>query len=391
MGWAIATGTSGSVLPNMMVGATPVRNYLDSSLEGIEELDASTFHEKILTDRDNCDRCAVNCKLVVEYQSADAKHSIDRRYGGPEYETLGGLGALCAVTDILAVAKANELCAAYGLDTISAGGTIAFAMECVEKGLLEPDDDGFAPRFGDGDSLVEAIERIALRKGMGNLLAEGSARAAQELGGEALEMSVTVKGQELPLHEPRLKNAMGLGYAISPTGADHMANMDDLFATHDFMDVCARLSELGFEIPLPLYGLEEQKLKAYVTEVAYKNFLDSAVICHFYPYIYQHIVDAINGATGWEIDRDTILQAGKRIMTMGRLYLKREGFQTHDDRLPSRTLQPHTHADGPIAGKAMSEVELKDALKRFYLEMGWDENGEPLKETIRELKLEWIQ
>jgi len=388
MGWAIATGTSGSVLPNMMVGATPVRNYLDSYLEGIEQLDASTFHEKILKDRDNCDRCAVSCKLVVEYQSAEANRKIDPRYGGPEYETLGGLGALCAVTDILAVAKANELCAAFGIDTISMGGTAAFAMECFEKGLLPADEDGFVARFGDGDSLVELIQRIAFRSGIGDRLAEGSERVANQLGGQAREMAVTVKGQELPLHEPRLKNAMGLGYAFSATGADHMANMDDMFATHDFMDVCARLQELGFEIPLPLYGLDDNKLKAYVTEVAYKNFLDSAVICHFYPYIYEHMVDAINGATGWNIDRDYILETGKRIVTMGRLFLIREGFSAEDDRLPARTLQPHVHADGPLAGKAMSEAELKDGLTRFYREMGWNARGIPELETLKDLEIE---
>jgi aldehyde:ferredoxin oxidoreductase len=141
MGWAIAAGTSGSVQFNHDAGATAINNYRDGVFNGVENLDAAGFFPALLRERDTCNKCPVRCKLVVEKEDI-----IDGRYGGPEYESIGALGPLCKVNDAVAVAKANELCAAYGLDTISTGGTIAFAMEAAEKNLLEGED---LPHFGD--------------------------------------------------------------------------------------------------------------------------------------------------------------------------------------------------------------------------------------------------
>lgn len=382
MGWAISRGTSGSVKFNHDSGGTAIHNYQDGVFAGIENLDGNSLFQTLVKDRDTCEHCPVRCKLVVEH-TGDV--SIHPRYGGPEYETIGAFGPLCMVNDAVMVAKAHELCSAYGLDTISTGGTIAFAMECAEKGLLSGFD--FVPQFGDGHSLLQAIEAIAARQGIGDWMAEGSARMAQRLGGSAPDYCVTARGQELPLHDPRLKHTLAMGYALSATGADHMHNLNDTFANFPGSDVCARLKEMGIATPLPLFGIEPVKMDAFITETAFKNFLDSAVICHFYPYEYKHMVDAINGAAGWDITPDEINQIGTRIITLARLYLLREGFTAADDALPARAY--HRLADGPIAGKALTPAELTDALQQYYQHMDWDKNGVPNENAMKSLKIDF--
>jgi aldehyde:ferredoxin oxidoreductase len=381
MSWAISYGTSGSVKFNHDSGATGVRNYQDAVLEGIENIDAATIFPLLIKDRDTCNRCPVRCKLVVGH---DGEITIEEKYGGPEYESIGGLGTLCGITDPVIVAKANELCAAYGLDTISTGGTIAFTMNCVQEGLLEGFD--FLPTFDDGEALLKSIQLIADRSGIGDWMAEGSYRMAERIGNAAVPFLAVSRKQEFPLHDPRLKNAMGMGYALSATGADHMHNLNDTFATFDGGDVCARLRELGFETPLELWGISDKKIDAYVFETAFKNFLDSAVICHFYPYEYHHMVDALNGAGGWNLDRDDINQIGDRIITLARLYLLREGFTLADDTLSERAY--YRLSEGPIAGKSLTPPELADALQRYFKRMNWTETGVPSPEVLTELGLE---
>jgi aldehyde:ferredoxin oxidoreductase len=381
MGWAISRGTSGSVKFNHDSGATAIHNYQDGVFTEIENLDGDSLFRTLVKDRDTCEHCPVRCKLVIEHTG---EIPINPRYGGPEYESIGALGPLCMVNDAVMVAKAHERCSAYGLDTISTGGTIAFAMECAEKGLLSEFD--FKPQFGDGLSMLRSIEAIAAREGIGDWMAEGSARMAQRLGGSAPDYCVTARGQELPLHDPRLKNAMGMGYALSATGADHMHNLNDTFANFPGSDVCARLKEMGIETPLPLFGIAPVKIEAFITETAFKNFLDSAVICHFYPYEYKHMVDAINGATGWVITTDEINQIGTRIVTMARLYLLREGFTHSDDTLDKRAYQ--ALVDGPIAGKAMTPEMLAQAIESYFVRMGWDQNGVPSASALQSLGID---
>lgn len=381
MSWAISYGTAGSVGSNHDNGSTAIRNYQDGKLAGIENLVHENFFPKFVSDRDTCSHCPVNCKLVVEYEEDSIK--IEGAYGGPEYESFGGLGPLCAVTDPAAVAKANELCAAYGLDTISTGGTIAFAMECQEKGLLG--DYEFQPEFGNGGDLLTAIHQIAQREGLGDLIAEGSARMSAEIGSETAEFLAVARGQEFPFHDPRFKNTTGMGYALSPTGADHMHNLLDNFANFADSDVCARLGEMGVETPLPLWGISEQKVQGYIYEAAFKNVLDSAVICHFYPYEYKHLVEALNAAGGWDVNEDEINQIGARIINLARLYLLREGFTHADDSISARAF--YALKEGPINGKAMDEDELAQAIQLYFEKMGWDAQGVPTPETLSGLKI----
>jgi aldehyde:ferredoxin oxidoreductase len=375
MAWAVEGGTSGSTKYLHDIGSTPVRNFTEPVFEDIERVDGAHLFERMLKGRDTCATCPVHCKVVLEHE--DDRFPISSQYGGPEYESIGALGPLCEIGDPVAVAKANELCEAYGLDTISTGVTIAFVMEALDRGLLElPSGEEPGPRFGDGDALVESVKRIALRQGLGDRMAEGSLRMAQEMGESALSMVVATKGQELPMHDPRLKNAFGLGYALSATGADHMHNMDDTFVNNPDSPNSIRLRSLGIDAPLPLYGLSEEKIRAFIFETAFMNFMDCAVVCDFYPYVYEHMVSAVNGATGWDITQEEIVEIGTRIVNMGRAFLVREGFSSEDDMLPERVFQAHD--SGPTAGMALTPEELQEALQTYYRLMGWDSEGHPL-------------
>jgi aldehyde:ferredoxin oxidoreductase len=184
------------------------------------------MRDTIPVGRGACAACAVRCKRAVQ---VGEPYNVDPQYGGPEYESLAALGSNTGVDDLLILAKANELCAAYGLDTISTSATIAFAMECFDNGqLTESDTGGLKLCWGDGLLLLRLIDQIAHRDGFGDLVAEGVARMAKEVEPRAEAYAVHVKGQEMPMHEPRTKHGMALGYALSPTRADHMHNLDDL-------------------------------------------------------------------------------------------------------------------------------------------------------------------
>lgn len=381
MGWAISYGTAGSVQFNHDNGSTGIRNYQAGVLQGIENLGPDNFFPNFVSERDTCSHCPVCCKLVVDYEDENIK--IEGKYGGPEYESFGGLGPLCAVNDPAAVAKANELCAAYGLDTISTGGTIAFAMECQEKGLLV--DYDFQPQFGDGADLVAAVHKIAIREGIGDLMAEGSVRMSAQIGPQTAAFLAEARGQELPLHDPRFKNTAGMGYALSPTGADHMHNLLDNFANFAGSDACTRLGEMGLETPLPLWGISDHKVQGYLHEVAYKHVMDSALICHFYPFEYQHMVSALSAAGGWDITKQEVDAIGQRIANLARLYLLREGFSHADDTISARAFFPTK--EGPIAGKTLNPDELAQAMQVYFKKMGWDADGVPSAERLAELKL----
>jgi aldehyde:ferredoxin oxidoreductase len=292
---------------------------------------------------------------------------------------------MTGVSDPWFVSKANELCAAYGLDTISTGATIAFTMNCVQDSLALEGD--FRPQFGSGEDLLECIHLISRREGLGELMARGSFRMAEVVGQGSEAYLAGSRQQELPFHDPRLKNITGLGYALSPTGADHMHNLIDNFANFPGSDVCKRLEEMGQEVPIPLFGITPEKVEAYGYEAAFKHVMDSAVICHFYPYEYHHLVEAFSAAGGWmDFTKDEVDQIGRRIITMARLFILREGSSAAEDRLAARSF--YKLADGPIAGRVMPENELLSGLQTYYQHMGWDEEGRPHGKILSDLEID---
>ncbi|MFN8524849.1 MAG: aldehyde ferredoxin oxidoreductase family protein [Chloroflexota bacterium] len=379
-------GTAGGLRGLSLAGGLPTFNFQEGSFEGNEKITGETMRDTILVKRDTCYACAVRCKRVVEVtEPEDLK--VDPKYGGPEYESLGALGSNCGIDDLKVLAKANELTAIYGLDTISCGMAISWAMECTEKGLLSAADlGGEQCRFGHSEDLLNAIHAIAFRRGkLGNLLAEGVKRASDQIGRGTDEYALHVKGQELPMHEPRIKHALGMGYTVSPTGACHMHNMHDTAYTADNPGF-ARIREFKNFQPISVHGFDENKLDLFVHHSTWRHFLDSVGLCHFLPYSPSQVNAVVSGMTGWDTDIWELLGTGRRAATMARLFNIREGFTDKDDALPKRFYQEFRNHNSST-GKPLVESEVDAARVGYYKAMGWDEHGVPTRETLEELGL----
>jgi aldehyde:ferredoxin oxidoreductase len=392
MKWAAAglgRATQDSLMGHHHLGGLPTRNFGQPVFPRPELLSGERNYEMFLKGRDTCQACPVSCKQVFENEDPDPSRRLDPVYGGAEYEAMGAFGSCCGVEDNLAVLKANELSNAYGLDAISTGMSIAFAMECFENGILTTaDTGGLELSWGNADSLVRAVEMIALRTGFGDVLAEGVARMAARFGPAAEPFNVTVKGQELPMHEPRLKQALGVGYAVAPVGADHMMNMHDTAVEREGETLKRVNAAMDVPIgPVPRNVLNEDKMQLFFHEVNWRHFQDCAVNCHFYCYEYHHLAEALSGVTGVEYGIHDILAVGARAQTLSRLFNLREGFTAADDVIPRRVMQAFDA--GPLQGIEVKAEAFDWAKHRFYELMHWDaQTGEPTAECLSELELD---
>ena len=334
----------------------------------------------------------MKCKRVVEVHDPDL--DVDPVYGGPEYETLTFFGSMCGVGDLKLLAKASAEANKYGMDTISCGATIAWAMEAKAKGLL--DDQGLGLAFGDGHSVLRAIEAIALRQGVGDQLAEGSLRAAQQVGQAAVDLTITVKGQELPAHMPQHKRSLGLIYAVNAFGADHQSSEhDSMLKTKPESLHRKRLNQLGDFPALDLRDLSDDKVRfAYRTQCFY-SALDTLGLCQFVwgpswqLYGPSETVELVRAATGWDATLEELLQAGERKMLLMRAFNAREGIGKSADTLPRKLFTPLT-GQGPTAGVALTTEEFERARDAYYRLAGFDpDTGHPTKAKLGELGLEW--
>jgi aldehyde:ferredoxin oxidoreductase len=373
-------GTGAGMAGFEAAGNLPVRNFRDGLFPAVGKIDARVVRDTIRIKMDACFGCPVRCKKVVEVKEP---YSVDPAYGGPEYETLAALGSNCGIDDLRAIAKGNELCGAYSLDTISTGGVIAFAMECFENGLLTlKDTGGLKLRFGNAEAMLKLIELIARRQGIGSLLADGTLKAAQQIGRGAEQLAMQVKGLEAGMHEPRAKPGLGLGFMVNPHGADHCCNL------HDTMYVVEgqmrELRPLGILEPVPLDDIGPRKVALFRFIQLKRIMFDSAVLCLFLPYSLEQAARAIAAATGWDTGVMEQLRVAERILTIARLFNIREGFTAADDKLPQRFFQPKT--DGVLANKPLDPAKLEKAKSYYYTLMGWDaRTGVPLPEKLEEL------
>ncbi|HEY3315747.1 MAG TPA: aldehyde ferredoxin oxidoreductase family protein [Bacillota bacterium] len=367
-------------------GGLPTRNFKDGSFEGAAKIDGKTLRDTLLIGRDSCYACATNCKRVVEVKEGQGPFAVDPHYGGPEYETLAALGSLCGVDDLVAVCKAAELCNAYVLDTISTGVVIAFAMECYERGILTAKDTGGLDlRFGNGAALVEMVERIAHRLGLGDLLAEGVARAAEKLGPRARALAMHVRGQEIPMHEPRLKYGLGVGYMVSPTGADHCHNIHDTIYAKRVDSVAC----LGVLEPMPTDELSPRKIRLLKRFVDLRHTINSLGLCEFVNWTFADQVELVRAATGWQTSLLELSLIGERAANLTRLFNLREGLKPADEKLPRRFHQ--NLGNGPLAERRLSPELARGAKREYYAMMGWDRSsGVPTPGKLEELGLEWV-
>ncbi|MBS7653713.1 aldehyde ferredoxin oxidoreductase family protein [Candidatus Bathyarchaeota archaeon] len=377
-------GTGAGMDAGVASGNLPVRNFRDGLFAGYENLDARTIKRTISIGMEGCYACSVRCKKIVKIGEP---WNVDPSYGGPEYEALAALGSNCGVDDLQAVTKANELCNRYSLDAISTGVAIAFAMECYENNILtRKDADGLDLWFGNAEAMVKVVEKIAYRKGVGKILAEGVRRASEIIGGGSEKFAMHVKGLEIPMHEPRLKRALGLGYAVSPTGADHAHNMHDTGLV-SAGPMLSSLSSLGILEPIPLEDLSPGKIRAFIYYVNWRVLDNSLLICVFLPWDFNQKTDIVEAVTGWNTSMWDLMKTGERITTMARIFNLREGFTKVDDWLPERFFSPKR--DGVLSKTSLDAENLRNAIELYYEMMGWDKRGVPTRAKLEELGIGW--
>jgi aldehyde:ferredoxin oxidoreductase len=368
-------------------GVLPTKNFRGGSFDQVEEVTFDRMQQTVSSGRYTCYTCPVRCKQVC----SGGKYDIDPIYGGPEYETSGAFGPNMLVNDIEVIAKAHELCNKYTLDTIDTGMSITFAMECFEAGIITQEDtDGIELRFGNGEAVLEMVRKIALREGFGAILAEGSHRAARIIGKGAERFALTVKKQGLPMHEPRGKNNMALAYATSPTGADHLE------AAHDMPFEEGRWAvpdqyPIGILKGVPARDLGPKKVSWFVQNQHIYSLLNTLSMCFFTVgparlFRMNHVVEMIEGATGWETSLYELMQVGERTTTLARMFNVREGFDRKDDDLPDRLFEPLE--TGPLTGVKLDRQQFEKALDYYYEMMGWDvASGEPREAKLYQLNI----
>lgn len=373
-------GTGAAMHGFMTSGNLPVRNFRDGLFPEVTKIDPAAVRDTIRVKMDACFGCPVRCKKMVEVKEP---YSVDPAYGGPEYETLASIGSNCGIDDLKAIAKGNELCAAYSLDTISTGAVISFAMECFENGLLNTKDtDGIELKFGNAKAMLEIIELIAHRKGIGNILAEGTLRASQKIGKGSIQYAMQVKGLEPGMHEPRAKPGLGLGFMVNPHGADHCCNLHDTAYINDIQ--LGEMKAMGIEETVPLYTMNPSKVALFRLVQLKRIIFDSLVICQFLPYSFEQVASATAAVTGWDTGVNEQLKVAERILTMQRLFNIREGFTDKDDTLPDRFFSPKT--DGELSDKPLNRTQMEKAKRYYYVLMGWNaETGIPIPEKMEEL------
>ncbi|MBS3792680.1 aldehyde ferredoxin oxidoreductase family protein [Candidatus Bipolaricaulota bacterium] len=351
-----------AVLMNVIneAGMLPKNNYRNSEiLDEVDEVSGEAISEKILDGQTGCWGCMIRCKRDT---------SLDDLSGeGPEYETDWALGPNCGNYDLKNITRANYLCNEYGLDTISAGSTIASSMEMSERGLVDWDLS-----FGDSKEVTNLVKKIATRSGIGDDLAEGSARLAEEYGHP--ELSMSVKGQELPAYDPRGAQGQGLCYATSNRGACHLRG--GFLVGAEILGAPEMINRFGHTGKASL-AVEEQDVGAVY---------DSLTICRFSHYAVPNpmVARLLSAAIGEEVDTEKLIRYGERIHNLERLFNLREGFGREDDTLPDRLLSEPLQS-GPAEGKV---VKLEPMLEEYYETRGWDEAGKPTEKKAKELVLE---
>lgn len=387
-------GTDGDLEGFSEEGFLPTNNWTTGYFpEGAKAITGETMYDTILTSRDTCFSCSVRCKRVVEVPGM-----VDPLYGGPEYETTATFGSYCGVTSLEHVALANQLCNMYGLDTISCGATIAFAMEAFEKGLIdETITDGIALNFGNAEALAPLIEKIAKKEGFGKALAEGSYRYAQTLGQDAVDLTVTVKKQELPAHMPQYKPAVGLVYAMNPFGADHQSSEHDPFLVmpEDSRER-TRLAKLGIQKGYDdNFTMDDDKVRFAWDTQKFFSLLDTLCLCQFVwgpsweLYGPDDVLELCRTGIGWDTSLYELMMVGERRINMMRAFNAKAGFTKADDILPKKIFQPLK--GGPSDGVVLDQAAHDRAKELYYQLAGWDDaNGAPGEGTLRKLSLQWL-
>jgi aldehyde:ferredoxin oxidoreductase len=331
-------GTGAALAGKQLEGHLIAFNFRDGqwdSVEQVQKIDAKTIAQTYRVKMDGCYACSVRCKKRVKIDAVGVKPE----FGGPEYETIGAIGTNLGVDDLVLVCKANQWLNLVGMDSISFGCTLAWAIECAELGLLTSDEADL--KWGDGELLNDMVLKVARREGkLASMLGEGALRAAREVGNDTERYVVHVKGLEMAMHDPRAMAHMRTNYPVTPTGGDHTG------AAHH--------------------------------RTSNRNTVG---LCQFLQYDEPRVVSLLNGATGWDTTVEELEAQSSRGLTMARLFNLREGFGRKDDDFPERIYQPIRK--GPLSEKVLSRDQVAEETEQYYEKHGWDrQNGVPYAETL---------
>ncbi len=371
-------GTSGGLQTAEKVGDLPIQNWrVGAWEEGAAKISGQAMADSILTGKFYCQGCVIGCGRVVK-QYFSPFTGVNG--GGPEYETLGMIGSNTLLDDLETIAKANELCNRYGIDTISAGSAVAFAIECFEHGLITTEDtDGLELAWGDSECVLELIRMIGEKEGIGELLSEGTRRAAEEIGGMAAEFAIHVKGLELPAHDPRAYSSLGVGYATANRGACHLQGFSYAFERG------LKSPDMGFPEVLDRFAVERKGELAAKTQDLMSMF-DSMKLCKFIlngGIDIHDLVEWLNASTGWDMTMEEFMKTGERLYNLKRMYNVRCGISRKDDVIPMRILtQPRREG-----GAGYNLPPLGPMLHEYYQLRGWSDEGIPRPEKLEELNL----
>ncbi|NJE13168.1 aldehyde ferredoxin oxidoreductase family protein [Thermococcus sp. LS2] len=386
-------GTIGLVNGLNAAGALPTKNFATLHFPEADNISGETLAEKYLIKRRGCYACTINCG---RYSWVPFGQFFAPPHEGPEYETADMMGAMTLTDNLEAIIRANYLCNNYGLDTISTGNTIAFAMELFERGIItEKDTGGLKLEWGNPEVLITLINQIAKREGFGDLLAEGTKRAAEKIGKGAEEFAVHVKGLEVPAHDPRGESrSFAIQYAVTPRGACHMH--PNWAGAYDFIPLDNGLKPYGLPWPPPDKFAETgvNRGVAYRLLAIHGELAEMVGLCRFYLWggedyglacmTPKRIATLYSTLTGFEISDVELMKAGERVWNLKRCFNVREGFTRKDDKLPKRLLEPVQ--TGPTKGQAVKNLE--GLLDEAYEAFGWDKKtGIPTREKLEELGL----
>lgn len=369
-------GTNGGMDLGSMSGDVPIKNWsLGTWDEGIDKINGPTMCETVLTRNAACFGCTVACKRVVKVDEAPY---VTPEGPGPEYETVGAFGSNMLIPDLKPISKINEICNRAGMDTISCGGTIAWLIEAMERGLVTPDQtDGIVFKWGDPDTVIAVLDKIAKREGIGELLSLGSRALSRKLGVGA-DMLVEVKGLELPMHDPRAFWGMGLNYATGNRGACHV-NTAGMLHEHGF----CFFEKLGLGEESPPHQAEgKAEMTAKMQDLG--AMLNCFCLCNFpaIPFDEDDYVNSINYATGFGYTLETLMEAGSRIWHIKRGINNLLGVTRADDRLPERILTPLN--EGATEGLV---IDIDTMLGEWYALRDIDEQGRPSRQALEKLGL----
>lgn len=358
-------GTVSNLLTFNRLGTLPTRNFQQTTFEGAEQIAPDAL--STTRTRDSCAACTIGCEHI--FQLGDKKQTPVRM----EYENLYALGPLCGISDPETVLAASAYCDEIGIDTISAGASVAFAMECAEKGLIDEPN----LRFGNNASLLETLQKIGTNTGIGSVLAKGVRSAANEIGQASAEFAIHVKGLELPGYEPRALQTMALGFAVGTRGADH--NRSGAYQV-DFSEDVDRLNPDDKAVKLAIATEDEAAV------------MDSLILCKFLRGVFEDrfasMAEMLSLVTGWEVDAAELQTSAKRIVTAKKLFNILQGWTPEEDTLPDRFFDTAI-SEGASTGGQLNRERLDQQIKNYNLSRSWEADGNVPEYLLQQLEIDF--